>query len=99
MLSKKELFNAKNAGRKIEDGATFTVVNVGTFPDVDKDGNPVNVTALQTDTGEIYTSISATIANSIDMLDDIIADEGSVTVQVHANTSNGGRKFYQLQII
>lgn len=99
MLSKKELFNAKNAGRKIENGAEFTVVNVGTFPDVDKDGNDVTVTALQTDTGEIYTSISATIANSIDMLDEIIAEEGAVTVKVNENVSNGGRKFYQLQII
>ena len=99
MFSKKELFNAKNAGRKIENGAVFTVVNVGTFPDVDKDGNDVTVTALQTDTGEIYTSISATIANSIDMLDEIIAEVGAVTVKVNENVSNGGRKFYQLQII
>ena len=99
MLSKRELFNAKNAGQKIEKGMEFKVTNVGTFPDVDKDGNNVTVTALLTEDGTIYTSISATIANSIDMLNEIIEEEGAVTVKVNENTSNGGRTFYQLQII
>ena len=41
MLSKKELFNAKASGQKIEKGLQIDVVNVGSYPDTDKDGNPV----------------------------------------------------------
>lgn len=99
MMTKRELFNAKNAGQKIEKGMTFTVVSLGQFNDKDKDGNDVVVTALATENGDIYTTISATIANSIDLLEDILADEGKVTVRVNENKSNSGRNFYQLQII
>lgn len=98
-MTKRELFNAKNAGCKIEAGMTFTIVNVGTFKDVDKDGHDVTVTAMVTKDGSIYTTISATVANSIDMLDDIIADDGEVTVKVNKSTSNSGREFFQLQIV
>ena len=99
MLSKKALFNAKNAGKKVENGITIDVVNVGTFEDKDKDGHDVTVSVLESKDGEVYTSISATIAASIDMLDDILKDEGTVTVQVVQNKSNNNREFYQLQII
>lgn len=98
-MTKRELFNAKNNGKKIENGITFDVVKVGSFPDTDKDGNNVNVSCLMTPDGEIFTSISATIYDSLDMLYDIISDEGKVTVKVNENTSNNGRKFYQLQIL
>lgn len=98
-LSKKDLFNAKNAGQKIEAGMEIVVVGVGCFPDTDKDGHDVVVTALKDEDGSIYTTISATINNSIDLLDDIISDEERVHVRVIQNTSNSGREFYQLQII
>lgn len=99
MLSKKALFNAKNAGQKVEDGMIIEVANVGTFADNDKDGHDVTVSVLEDKAGEVFTSISATIAQSIDMLDDILKDEGTVKVKVVKNTSNNGREFYQLQII
>ena len=66
---------------------------------IDKDGHEVTVTALQDKDGSIYTTISATINSSIDLLEDIIADEGCVEVVVNENKSNNGREFYQLQII
>lgn len=98
-MTKRELFNAKNNGKKIEAGLHINVVNVGNFADTDKDGHDVTVTALMDKDGNIYTTISSTIANSIDLLEDIIADEGSVEVVVRKNTSNNGREFYQLEII
>lgn len=99
MLSKIELFNAKNAGKKIEEGIQFTVTSIGCFTDTDKDGKPVEVSALKTDDGAIYTTISATIRDSLDMLDDILSDNGSVRVQVVQNKSNSGRDFYMLKIV
>ena len=99
MLSKKELFNAKSASVKIEKGLQIDVVNVGSYADTDKDGNPVTVSVLVNADGTVYSSISKTISDTIDMLEDIIADEGHALVEVTENTSNNGRKFYQLRML
>lgn len=99
MLSKKELFNAKSSSHKIEKGLQIDVINVGTYPDTDKDGNDVIVSVLVNADGEVFTTISKTVNDSIDMLEDIIADEGHVLVEVYENESNNGRKFYQLRML
>lgn len=98
-LTKKELFNAKNSGTPIEKGMEITVVGVGTFDDKDKDGHDVKVSVLVGDDGTVYTTISATVSNSIDMLSEIIDEDGNAKVRVNQSTSNNGREFYQLQII
>lgn len=99
MLSKKELFNAKSSSQKIEKGLQIDVTNVGSYADTDKDGNPVTVSVLVNADGTVFTSISKTLAGSLDMLEDIISDEGHVIVEVNENTSNNGRKFYQLRMV
>lgn len=98
-LTKKALFNAKNSGTSIEKDLEITVVNVGTFEDKDKDGHDVTVSVLESKDGKMYTTISATVANSLDLLGEIIDDEKEVTVKVRQSTSNNGREFYQLEII
>lgn len=97
-MTKKALFNAKNNGVKIEDGLHIQCVCVGTFEDTDKDGNDVTVTALQDVDGTVYTSISATVAGSVDLLDEILDEEGQVEVVVHSNVSSNGRTFLTLSI-
>lgn len=99
MLSKKELFNAKASGQKIEKGLQIDVVNVGSYADTDKDGNPVNVSVLVDQNGSVFTSISKTVNETLDMLEDIISDDGHALVEVCENTSNTGRKFYQLMLV
>ena len=99
MLSKKELFNAKASGQKIEEGLQIDVVNVGSYADTDKDGNPVDVAVLVDKNGSVFTSISKTINETLDMLEDIISDDGHAIIEVCENTSNTGRKFYQLMIL
>lgn len=99
MLSKKELFNAKASSQKIEKGMQIDVVNVGEYDDTDKDGNPVRVSVLVNKDGVVFTSISKTINEAIDMLGDIISDDGHALIEVCENTSNSGRKFYQLMIL
>lgn len=99
MLSKKELFNAKASGQKIEKGLQIDVVNVGSYADTDKDGNTVDVSVLVDKNGSVFTSISKTVNDAIDMLEDIISDDGHAVVEVIENTSNSGRKFYQLMIV
>lgn len=99
MLSKKELFNAKASGQKIEKGLQIDVVNVGSYSDIDKDGNTVAVSVLVEKDGAVFTSISKTVNETLDMLEDIIAEDGHAVVEVCENTSNTGRKFYQLMLV
>ena len=99
MLSKKELFNAKASGQKIEKGLQIDVVNVGTYVDTDKDGNQVNVSVLVDENGTVFTSISKPVNETLDMLEDIISDDGHALVEICENTSNNGRKFYQLMLV
>lgn len=99
MLSKKELFNAKSSSNPIKPDMEIDVKNVGSYPDTDKDGNPVNVSVLVDVNDVVYSCISATIFQCLDLLDDFIADDGHAVVRVKESTSNSGRKFYQLQII
>ena len=99
MLSKKELFNAKASSQKLEKGLQIDVVNVGSYSDTDKDGNQVEVSVLVDKEGTVFTSISRTVNETLDMLEDIISDEGHPLIEVCENTSNNGRKFYQLMIL
>lgn len=99
MLSKKELFNAKASSQKIEKGLQIDVVNVGSYADTDKDGNPVTVSVLVDKDGTVFTSISKTVNDTLDMLEDIISDNGHVLVEVCEKTSNNGRNFYQLMML
>lgn len=98
MLTKKELFNAKASGHKIEKGLQIDVVNVGEYADTDKDGNPVTVSVLVDKDGEVFTSISKTVNDMIDTLAEIISDDGHALIEIHENTSKSGRKFYQLMM-
>lgn len=99
MMTKRELFNAKNCGNKLEKDMVIEVKSVGTFEDKDKDGNVVTASALVATDGQVYTAISATIADSLNLLDEIITEEGAVKVKVVVSTSSAGREFKQLAII
>lgn len=98
-LTKKELYNAKNNGVKLENGMEIEIIGVGTFPDTDKNGNAVNVTALKSKTGEMYTTISATVYDSVEMLSEILEEDKELVICVHEKESNNGRKFLQLEIM
>ena len=99
MLSKKELFNAKAASQKIEKGLQIDVVNVGEYADTDKDGNPVTVSVLVDKDGAVFTTVSKTVNDMLDNLEDIISDDGHAIIEICENTSNSGRKFYQLMLV
>lgn len=103
MLSKKDLFNAKSASQELEEGLEINVKAVGTYSDTDQDGHDVTVSVLVDEDGSVYAGISATVADAIPMLDEILkeAEENgeTVTVEVVKNTSKSGRKFTQLRIV
>lgn len=95
-LTKRDLYNAKNASAKLEKGLEFVLTAVGSYPDKDKDGNEVNVTVLKAEDGTVYTTISNIIFESLDMLTDILTDEGKLTINVTTKKSAGGREYFQL---
>lgn len=92
-MTKKQLFNAKNSGRALEEGLQITVAECETYQDGDK-----KVGVLKADDGTMYTTISQTVIDSFDDLSDIIAEDGPVSVTVECGVSNSGRKYYQLHI-
>ena len=103
MLTKKEMFNARSASEKLENGLEIAVVNVGTYPDKDKDGHDVTVSVLVAEDGTVYAGISATVAEAIPMLDELVEEakeKGEVVrVEVIENTSSNGRQFMQLRAL
>lgn len=99
MLSKKELFNAKASSKKIEKGLQIDVVNVGEYADTDQNGNSIMVSVLVDKDGTVFTSISKTVNEMLDMLEDIISEDGEAMIEVCENISNSGRKFYQLMVL
>lgn len=97
-ISKKDLFNAKNSSKQLEDGLMLKVLAATTMSDVDKDGKDIEIGVLKTEDG-MYSTISETVINSLDMLNDIIADDGEVDVAVRVGQSKAGRDFFMLEII
>ena len=95
-LTKRDLYNAKNGSNKLENGLEITLVGVGKYTDTNTNGEQVEVTVLKADNGDIYTTISNTIGASIDMLSDIIADDGKADVIVKTKKSASGRDYFQL---
>lgn len=92
-MTKRELFNAKNNGRALEEGLQLTVAECETYQDGDK-----KVGVLKAEDGTMYTTISQTVIDSFDDLADIIKEDGPVEVIVECGISNSGRKYYQLHI-
>lgn len=95
-LTKRDLYNAKNGSNKLENGLEITLVGVGKYTDTNTNGEQVEVTVLKAENGDIYTTISNTIGASIEMLSDILADEGKADVVVKTKKSTSGRDYFQL---
>lgn len=98
-MTKKDLFNAKNSAHKMEKDLSINVVDCDSFHDVTKDGIEVDVSVLKSETGEMYSSISKTIFQSLDMLKEIINEDGKADIIVRESTSANGRMFLHLEIV
>lgn len=95
-MTKKDLFNAKNASLNIKDyiGETLTVTGCATTED---EGKPIGY--IVADGIGVFGVTSATLIEAIDDLVDFFADGvTSVDVIVKANESKGGKTFYTMQI-
>lgn len=97
-MTKKDLFNAKNSSKKMEKDLMISVVDCDSFKDVTKDGIEVDVSVLKSETGEMFSSISKTVYQSLAMLKEILEEDGKVNVMVRESKSANGRDFLHLEI-
>lgn len=99
-MTKKDLFNAKNASLNIKDyiGETLTVTGCATSED---EGKPIGY--IVADGIGVFGVTSATLIEGIndlcDFLTDVDADEATVDIIVKANESKSGKTFYTMQIV
>lgn len=99
MLTKKEYINARSSSKKIEKDLVIEVVKVGQYADTDKDGKPITVGVFVTKDGEFYSTISATVLDAFDDLEELLEEEDSLAIRIIESKSNSGRDFYQLRIL
>lgn len=97
-MTKKEMFNARNAAQAIKDGLVIEVKDVDFYKDVTKDGQDCEVTVFLAVDGTCYSTISSQIAKCRDDLSDVIADEGVIKVKFIKLTSKNNRDFYTCEI-
>ena len=98
-MTKKDLFNARNASLNIKDyiGEPLTVTGLA----IDEDaGKPIGY--IVADGVGVFGVTSTTLIEAITNLIDLLAneDEGaeSTIATIHSNTSKSGKEFYTMTI-
>lgn len=98
-MTKKDIFNARNASMNIKDyiGEPLTVTGLAIDED---DGKPIGY--IVADGVGVFGVTSGTLIEAITNLIDLLAneDEGAepTIATIHANTSKGGKEFYTMTI-
>lgn len=97
-MTKKDIFNARNASMNIKDyiGEPLTVTGLAIDED---DGKPIGY--IVADGVGVFGVTSNTLIEAITNLIDLLADDesGEPTIAtIHANTSKGGKEFYTMTI-
>ena len=77
----------------------ISVIDGDDFLNIVTESRQLTVSVLVDKDGAVFTSISKTVNDMLDMLEDIISDDGHALIEVCENTSNSGREFYQLMIL
>ena len=98
-MTKKDIFNARNASMNIKDhiGEPLTVTGLAIDED---DGKPIGY--IVADGVGVFGVTSGTLIEAITNLIDLLAneDEGAepTIATIHSNTSKGGKEFYTMTI-
>lgn len=97
-MTKKDIFNARNASMNIKDyiGEPLTVTGLAIDED---DGKPIGY--IVADGVGVFGVTSNTLIDAITILIDMLKDDedGEPTIAtIHANTSKGGKEFYTMTI-
>lgn len=98
-MTKKDVFNARNASMNIKDyiGEPLTVTGLAIDED---DGKPIGY--IVADGVGVFGVTSGTLIEAITNLIDLLADEDEnaepTIATIHSNTSKGGKEFYTMTI-
>ena len=98
-MTKKDLFNARNASMNIKDyiGEPLTVTGLAIDED---DGKPIGY--IVADGVGVFGVTSGTLIEAITNLIDLLANEDEnaepTIATIHSNTSKGGKEFYTMTI-
>ena len=98
-MTKKDLFNARNASMNIKDyiGEPLTVTGLAIDED---DGKPIGY--IVADCVGVFGVTSGTLIEAINNLIDLLADEDEnaepTIATIHSNISKGGKEFYTMTI-
>lgn len=97
-MTKKDIFNARNASMNIKDyiGEPLTVTGLAIDED---DGKPIGY--IVAEGVGVFGVTSNTLIEAITNLIDLLKDDenGEPTIAtIHANTSKGGKEFYTMTI-
>ena len=98
-MTKKDIFNARNASMNIKDyiGEPLTVTGLA----IDEDeGKPIGY--IVADGVGVFGVTSGTLIEAITNLIDLLANEDEnaepTIATIHSNTSKGGKEFYTMTI-
>ena len=102
-MTKKDIFNARNASMNIKDyiGEPLTITGLAIDED---DGKPIGY--IVADGVGVFGVTSGTLIEAITNLIDLLADDESndednaepTIATIHSNTSKGGKEFYTMTI-
>lgn len=98
-MTKKDIFNARNASMNIKDYIGDPLTVTGAAIDED-DGKTVGY--IVADGVGVFGVTSGTLIKAIDNLIDLLGDNDdsgeSTIATIHSNTSKGGKEFYTMTI-
>lgn len=98
-MTKKDIFNARNASMNIKDyiGEPLTVTGLAIDDD---EGKPIGY--IVADGVGVFGVTSTTLIEAITNLIDLLANEDEnaepTIATIHSNTSKGGKEFYTMTI-
>lgn len=102
-FSRRDIINSR-AGKPLQDFDGSKKIEHVTAAAIAKDtdeetGEIRDVGIIKTADAEYYTTISATVLDSMDAVVEIIDDEGEIDLRIDKRKSNGGRDFLTLIVL
>ena len=90
----KDMFNAATAKPlKTAVGQVLTVTGIWVCERPDLNGEVQTVGNIKTSEGDIYGTISDTVIRSLIALPEMLAEDGSIKIQVEERPGKGGRNY------
>ena len=101
-FTKRDSANSRNGLplQELEHKSTLHIIAAAIMEDTDEETNETKeIGVFVTGEKEYYTTISATVIDTMYDLIDIMSDEGEVDVRIEKRKSKGGREFLSLVIL